>query len=75
MKSNNGKISFVLDDKIVEIDFSKNHSLKPTTTVLNYLRSVRGHKSVKEGCAEGDCGACTIAVAELAENNKLSYKL
>jgi xanthine dehydrogenase small subunit len=74
MESNNGKISFVLDDKIVEIDFSKNHSLKPTTTVLNYLRSIRGHKSVKEGCAEGDCGACTIAVAELNTKNKLSYK-
>ena len=74
MESNRGKISFVLDDKIVEIDFSKNHNLKPTTTVLNYLRSVRGHKSVKEGCAEGDCGACTIAVAELNTNDKLSYK-
>ncbi len=71
---NNSKISFVLDEKIVEIDFSKNHDLKPTTTVLNYLRSVRGHKSVKEGCAEGDCGACTIAITELDENNKLSYK-
>jgi len=74
MNNNKEKISFVLDEKIVEIDFSKNHDLKPTTTVLNYLRSVRGHKSVKEGCAEGDCGACTIAVAELGENQKLSYK-
>ena len=74
MMKNSNKISFVLDEKIVEIDFSKNQDLKPTTTVLNYLRSVRGHKSVKEGCAEGDCGACTIAVAELGENQKLSYK-
>ncbi|MBI9037399.1 MAG: xanthine dehydrogenase small subunit [Bacteroidales bacterium] len=71
---NNNKISFVLDGEIVEIDFSKNHNLKPTTTVLNYLRSAGGHKSVKEGCAEGDCGACTIAVAELDGNQKLSYK-
>ncbi len=67
-------IKFVLDDKITEIDFRKSSELKPTTTVLNYLRSYPSHKGVKEGCAEGDCGACTIVVAEMNIHGKLVYK-
>ncbi len=66
------KVSFVLDDKIHEIDFT-NSSYKPTTTVLKFLRSLRGHKGVKEGCGEGDCGACTVVLAEL-DGNRLVYK-
>ena len=53
-------IRFVLNGEVIELS-----DVDPTRTVLQYLREDIGHIGTKEGCAEGDCGACTIALAEV----------
>ena len=53
------KVRFLLDGELVEVDGD------PTRTVLDWLRYEARRTGTKEGCAEGDCGACTVIVSEL----------
>ena len=46
----------------------------PTRTVLEWLREDQRCTGTKEGCAEGDCGACTVVVGELDTQGALQLK-
>ena len=61
-------IEFLLNDELITLN-----DLDTNTTVLEYLRNYKNLKGTKEGCASGDCGACTAVLAEI-KNNKLKYK-
>lgn len=53
------EISFLLNGETVRIA-----DVGPTVTLLDWLRETRGLTGTKEGCNEGDCGACTVMVTD-----------
>ncbi len=61
-------ITFTLNGATREV-----RDASPTTTLLEYLRS-SGLTGSKEGCAEGDCGACTVLLVDTDAQDRPTYR-
>ena len=62
------ELRFILNGEDIALS-----DLAPGETLLDYLRLRRSLRGTKEGCAEGDCGACTVLVGKLV-GGKLVYE-
>jgi len=60
-------MKFIVNNEIVETN------VHPATALLDFLRRVQHLTGTKEGCREGDCGACTVLIGEL-NGSKINYK-
>ena len=57
-------VRFLLNGVLIERD-----SVDPHTTLLDFVREERRLTGTKEGCAEGDCGACTVVIGQLRKDS------
>lgn len=62
-------VQFLLHNQLVNLD-----DIAPSVSVLEYLRTTLALVGTKEGCAAGDCGACTVVLGELVDEQNIQYK-
>ncbi len=62
-----GIVKFLFNDRILELN-----NPDPNQTILSFIRTELKKTGTKEGCAEGGCGACTVVVGKL-NNNDIEY--
>src|SRR4029078_7336125 len=55
-------MQFILNNEDIDTE------QRPGSTVLDFVRYRKDLKGTKIGCREGDCGACTILVGELVDD-------
>ena len=63
------ELRFILNGQDITL-----RDVTPNQTLLDWLRLSRSLKGTKEGCAEGDCGACTVLVGRLTPAGDLVYE-
>lgn len=66
-------LRFLLNDADVELGPDGPDACAGGLSLLDFLRRRRRLTGTKEGCKEGDCGACTVLVGDLSDDGRVRY--